>query len=231
MHYIIRATTENLDEKTCEMAPRLNGGKCLDIGSGNGVLAHKLAEKIKPASFTTCDLRKNHLNNFIHADLNKKLPFSSGEFDVVTCNQVIEHLYFTDDFINEVHRILKPDGILLINTENLAGFYTRLMLLFGKQPVNLHPSEWQWGNSSSGKYDQKFGHKSMFTYKGFKEFLRFHGFRIERSYTHTIYFIPKPLSRIVCSILPNWGQVIMVSVRKSPSGNSAKKLSQSHQKV
>jgi len=51
--------------------------------------------------------------------LNSKeniLPFSNGEFDVVTSFDVVEHLMKGDQIITEYSRILKNEGILIIHT-------------------------------------------------------------------------------------------------------------------
>jgi SAM-dependent methyltransferase len=98
------------------------------------------------------------------ADCNEPLPYEDGMFDVIVANQVIEHLYFTDDFIEEVRRILRPEGQLVISTTNLAALHYRLWLLAGMQPSGLHPSEHQFGNHLRGVDNPRRGHKSVFTY-------------------------------------------------------------------
>jgi SAM-dependent methyltransferase len=44
----------------------------------------------------------------------KIFPLDDGAFDSVLCNQVLEHVFQPDDFLREIHRILKPDGKLLL---------------------------------------------------------------------------------------------------------------------
>ncbi len=41
-------------------------------------------------------------------------PFPSASFDGAVCNQVLEHVFNPDEFLREIHRVLKPDGILLL---------------------------------------------------------------------------------------------------------------------
>ena len=50
------------------------------------------------------------------------LPFDSNTFDLVFCTQVLEYLKEPDVAANEVHRVLKPDGIALLS---FAAFYPR----------------------------------------------------------------------------------------------------------
>lgn len=44
----------------------------------------------------------------------KFFPFSSGSFNVVLTNQVLEHVFNPSSFLAEIHRVLTPDGVLLL---------------------------------------------------------------------------------------------------------------------
>jgi 2-polyprenyl-3-methyl-5-hydroxy-6-metoxy-1,4-benzoquinol methylase len=46
------------------------------------------------------------------------LPFADASFDVVTCMEVIEHVEDPERVLGELHRVLKPDGLLLLSTPN-----------------------------------------------------------------------------------------------------------------
>jgi SAM-dependent methyltransferase len=41
-------------------------------------------------------------------------PFIDQSFDGVVCNQVLEHVFTPDRFLNEIQRVLKPGGKLLL---------------------------------------------------------------------------------------------------------------------
>jgi len=43
----------------------------------------------------------------------------SEQFDVITCNHVVEHVYQPYDLIYAIHRLLKPGGLLWIETPNI----------------------------------------------------------------------------------------------------------------
>jgi SAM-dependent methyltransferase len=64
-------------------------------------------------------------------------PVADGTFDAITALDVIEHLFDTDIFLQELHRILAPGGHLLIATPNLAWWWNRLRLGAGLAPVGL----------------------------------------------------------------------------------------------
>lgn len=68
-------------------------------------------------------------------DLNvAQWPFRKDFFDVVVAGEIIEHVLSTDLFLENIYRILKPSGILILSTPNLASLGRRIMLLLGKNP-------------------------------------------------------------------------------------------------
>ncbi|API61215.1 methylase [Tardibacter chloracetimidivorans] len=44
----------------------------------------------------------------------KKFPFEAEIFNSVLCNQVLEHVFNPDDFLQEIHRVLRQGGMLLL---------------------------------------------------------------------------------------------------------------------
>ncbi|GAG07765.1 unnamed protein product, partial [marine sediment metagenome] len=49
-------------------------------------------------------------------DCEKHLPFDDKFFDIVWAGDVIEHIRFTDVFVNEINRVLKLGGIFVLST-------------------------------------------------------------------------------------------------------------------
>ncbi len=64
-------------------------------------------------------------------------PVEDGFFDLVMALDVIEHLFDTDAFLAELHRVLRRDGHLLIATPNLGWWWSRLRLLAGRAPAGI----------------------------------------------------------------------------------------------
>jgi len=46
------------------------------------------------------------------------LPFNDGSFDYVVSNQVLEHVRDKDRILDEIHRVLRPDGTFLVSFPN-----------------------------------------------------------------------------------------------------------------
>ena len=127
------------------IADRLQGRKrILDIGSGNGLLLsilHELGHECYAVDWS--DVYKNEKNGVFQKKtiVFKKcfvevetLPFEDNFFDAVTCCQVFEH--FTHSHlhaIREIHRTLKPGGLVEIDVPNAVDLRNRLRVLRGKQ--------------------------------------------------------------------------------------------------
>ncbi|MEI6058802.1 MAG: class I SAM-dependent methyltransferase [archaeon] len=154
------------------------------------------------------------------ADLNNKLPYRDNYFDFVYCSETIEHIYDTDNLVLEIRRILKPTGLVIFTTPNLASWYNRIFLLLG-----IHPffSEISTKDKTFGKAIFKkiipdkwaAGHIRNFTIPAFNDLLRYHGYRVVKNKTFTLMEIPKTIrwfDRIMSRI--NLGSDIMVIARK-----------------
>jgi len=73
------------------------------------------------------------------------LPFADEAFDAVVCLMVIEHLFDPFHAVDELRRVCKADGCVVIGVPNLAGPKRRLELLRGKLPVTSTPTSFNDG--------------------------------------------------------------------------------------
>jgi len=89
-------------------APETN--RVLDLGCGE----RRLRGAIR------CDLRLEPPG--IRADA-ARLPFRSGAFDCVVATAVLEHVPYPQRVIREIHRVLRPNGVLCIEVPFLEGFH------------------------------------------------------------------------------------------------------------
>jgi len=118
----------------------------LDIGSYEGTIAKLLRDKYPQAHIWLSDLQipkacvalDENISYVKIQDLNAhKLPFNEASFDLITCLEVIEHLQSPDNLLAEMHRVLKPKGVAILCTPNLASWVNRFLLLFGHFPRGL----------------------------------------------------------------------------------------------
>jgi 2-polyprenyl-3-methyl-5-hydroxy-6-metoxy-1,4-benzoquinol methylase len=114
----------------------------LDVGAATGFFM-SLAEArgfsttgIEISDFAASLGRQKGLN-IITGDL-LKAPFMNGYFDVVTMCDVLEHVTDPKAILLETKRILKPEGLLLINTPDAESVVARM---FGKNWHLLVPPE------------------------------------------------------------------------------------------
>jgi SAM-dependent methyltransferase len=94
------------------MAGEVNG-KLLDVGCGSKPyrdLFH--AGEYIGLEIDTPENRANKQADVYYDGTT--FPFAVGEFDGVICNQVLEHVFEPDHFLREMHRVLKPEGKLLL---------------------------------------------------------------------------------------------------------------------
>ncbi len=94
------------------------GMKVLDLATGVGAMAARLAARYPGISLVGVDLseqqlsaaRKNHPElSFLRGDATK-LPFDDRTFDRVHCSWLLEHVPDPTAVLREVRRVLKPGG-------------------------------------------------------------------------------------------------------------------------
>lgn len=104
------------------------GDKILDIGVGTGRNADLLLKRgaiVEGMDISEGMMEKarRKLNeekiNFIIADAGKEVPFHSDSFDYVVCIRVLKYIPNWKYTIKEISRVLKKDGIFLLEIANL----------------------------------------------------------------------------------------------------------------
>jgi SAM-dependent methyltransferase len=91
-------------------------GNLIDLGCGNVPLYNVYREYIVDNVCVDWP-NDNHQNSFVdkECDLNLLLPFDSGAFDSIIISDVLEHIHTPQLLWQEMARILKTDGYLLMN--------------------------------------------------------------------------------------------------------------------
>ncbi|MDP2710946.1 MAG: methyltransferase domain-containing protein [Solirubrobacteraceae bacterium] len=103
-----------------------NGRRVVDVGCGLGYGAAAMAAA-GAASVDAVDAngsaigiaRRNHGNGvrYTIGDI-RKLPYADASFDLAVCFEVIEHIVEHDALLEEMRRVLVPDGLVLMSTPN-----------------------------------------------------------------------------------------------------------------
>jgi SAM-dependent methyltransferase len=87
------------------------GGRTLDLGAQNGPYAALFPRRVALDLHPAAGL---HVRGDAHA-----LPFLDAAFDLVLCTEVLEHLPEPQRAIDEIFRVLRPGGELLLTTRFL----------------------------------------------------------------------------------------------------------------
>ncbi len=110
--YIIRS---GLLREISRIAPTL-GGDILDFGCGSKPYESLF---VNAKSYVGVDLQStghNHVDSKIdHYYNGSTLPFPNESFDVVVSFEVFEHVFNIKEVLGEIHRVLKPNGKMLLS--------------------------------------------------------------------------------------------------------------------
>lgn len=186
--------------------------KILDIGcyeGSMGVLIQEKNNKVIGIDITMPGLigaiKKGII--CICSDLSKSFPFKNESFDTIIAGEIIEHIIDTDFFIEEIKRILKPAGKIIITTPNTASFGRRLLLLMG---INPH------FEASLTFPSKPAGHVRYYTSDLLISFLEYHGLKIEELTSNVINFTGSGSisSQWLAKLFPGLGSCLIIIAKK-----------------
>lgn len=112
--------------------------KYLDIGCGNGsktLIFSKLFD-LQTKNIYGTDIKtwgpysenKNFPFNFKYILDNGKLDYNNNKFDVITCFLTLHHVENLDIILNEIYRILKKGGLLVIIEHDCINYFNKLII-------------------------------------------------------------------------------------------------------
>lgn len=93
--------------------------KILIIGDAGGRDWRNLQRYGKDIYQVDLSPQANSPNLYVQS-IEQKTPFEEGFFDGVVINEVLEHLFHDVDALEEIHRILKPDGVLVVTVPYMS---------------------------------------------------------------------------------------------------------------
>lgn len=196
-----------------------SAGRVLDVGCYIGTVGELVMKQGNEvygidAFADGVEIAKRRGIKAVQGSVDAALPFDDEFFDAVYSMDVIEHIVDTDLYINEMVRVLKPGGSLVITTPNIASLGRRLYLLLGLNPfleASLTFPAWVSG------------HVRFFTMSLLADYLRHMGLTVEERCSDAVVFTPhgELWSRRLARLFPTLGRTLVVKCRKSePTPNS-----------
>ncbi len=143
--------------------------KVLEVGCQSGILCHELMQRghepygMDIAEELIADARIKYPQiKFELGDCEKEIPFEDKYFDVVWAGDIIEHIHYTDTFVNEINRVLKIGGLFILTTPMHSKLKNLIICL----------------SNFEKHFDPEFPHLRFYTLKSLRRVLQKRGFHI-----------------------------------------------------
>ncbi len=180
--------------------------KIIEIGSVDCKNLFYISKKYRFKKITGIDVAYNEKTSFAYEkfrvnvfpfDFNQKLPNKFGHFDFIICLMVIEHLFDPYHAFSEIKRLLKTDGIAVINLPLVTSFKNRIRLLFGNLPItSIDYKMWHDYKMWDGN------HLHYFNLKSIKEIVHLYGLElIQMEPVGSFYYLKKIFPKVLCNEL------------------------------
>lgn len=128
----------------------LSGLKVLDVGCGGGILSESLARAGAQSSaidlaHESIQVARQHASEqdieveYLEISAEELAQQRPGQFDVITCMEMLEHVPDPESIIQACTRLLKPDGRLYLSTINRNPKAFALAIVGAEHVLNLIP--------------------------------------------------------------------------------------------
>lgn len=183
----------------------------LDVGCGIGEIGTLLIQnknKVYGVDISPTAAKRAGKRGLIakHSDIEKEgIPFRNDYFDVVLVGEVIEHVFDTGQFLEEIRKKLKKRGELVLTTPNLATLGRRLLLLIGRNPLI---------ETELTKYSS--GHIRYFIEDNLLALLKSHRFEVSHFSSDIVNFTAdgRVNSRWLARLFPSLGRTLIIKAIK-----------------
>lgn len=145
--FVLRVAIKDLRKLQSNIVPK--SPTIFDIGCGHGAAFSIIRRTFRPGKLIGIDIyrpalsyaqkriqRENIQAELIHTDCTH-LPLSSNSVDIVLCHQTLHHLTQQKEALQEVMRILKPGGTLLLAESTKKYIYSWLIRVFFRHPMEV----------------------------------------------------------------------------------------------
>ena len=158
------------------------GTTILDVGCGDGRMLFQFRTRF--SEFIGLELSPSRLEQArknlaslrfrpLLASAESMPEVATNSVDRIISADTIEHIPDVYAATSEMHRVLKPEGILVINTPNVAYIKRRILLMCGRFPSTSQSNE---GLGSDILFDG--GHFHYFTFRSLTLLLQKAGFHV-----------------------------------------------------
>jgi len=208
-----------LDVASVWPAPPVPGAKLLDVGIAYGFLSVLLKKaggwecvglEVGENIPVYCHLARDH-GIPIHAGKLglTPMPFVKDTFHGVIFSEVLEHLRLAPQIVlRELHRILAPDGYLLITTPNFARLTNIVKLLQGRNPLETFP------DIPTENITEHLTHIREYTMPELRTLLEDAGFRVTKA-SYSSCMERHRSHGWITRLVPRWRGNLMVLAQKS----------------
>ena len=127
-----RGLGEEFNRRVISLAGNLSGKKILDAGCGYGELLMEIDRHYPGSHIYGVDqinIRTKEVSEKLtkcvikNGNIQEKIPFEDNFFDFVFCTETLEHLRKPDHCLQEITRVLKKTGFIVITVPNGTGFW------------------------------------------------------------------------------------------------------------
>lgn len=176
-------------KKVVKIFSRYRFNNILDVGCGDGNFSIVIrdacqARVVYGIEATEKGVELAQENGVIASRLDidsDVFPFEDGSFDAIFAGEIIEHLFDPDHLLDEIYRVLRPGGILVLTTPNLASIHNRIALIFGYQPfpmgISSRLNEGRMYEPES-EQAQSLDHIRVLTLRSLKKLMKIHNIQI-----------------------------------------------------
>jgi 2-polyprenyl-3-methyl-5-hydroxy-6-metoxy-1,4-benzoquinol methylase len=148
-----------------------NSRNVLDAGCGNGYIARKLCDRgfcvtaidQSPDGIALAQDRESRVKWYVRSVYDDLSDIEQCGFDVIISSEVIEHLYSPRKFLDNMHSLLRLNGVIIITTP-YHGYLKNLALSIFNAWDKHHTVDWEGG------------HIKFFSEKTISDLLRSAGF-------------------------------------------------------
>lgn len=177
--------------KSVALTIDVSKAKILDVGCGTGLFMSPLVKwgctelygVDGPTDYAGRALERGYKEvKFVDDLCSSKLPYEDNTFDLIVCKDVFEHLLDPVFALDEIRRVLRPGGKLLLHVPNHFPLYGRVKFVFtnNMDTFSFFPDSSRWS----------FPHIRFYEYNDSIKLLSEHGFSVVEDLSHHFPVIP-----------------------------------------